>query len=91
MAATSGIEFRDGNDQLVDVGEVKLEANMNMPGMQLHQGATVQRTKIQGQYSARIKPGMAGDWMAKLSFDGPRGTGQTSEARIRIPPAQRPR
>src|SRR6184192_659714 len=41
------IEFRDGNDQLVDVGEVKLEANMNMPGMQMHEGATVQRTKIQ--------------------------------------------
>ena len=72
------IEFRDPNNQLVDVGEVKMEANMNMPGMQMHEGATVQRTGIPGQYRAKIKPGMAGEWMAKLSFNGPRGSGQTS-------------
>jgi hypothetical protein len=72
------IEFRDANNQLVDVGEVKMEANMNMPGMQMHQTATVQRTGTAGQYRAKIKPGMAGDWMAKLSFEGPHGRGQTS-------------
>jgi hypothetical protein len=72
------IEFRDDNDKLVDVGEVKMDANMNMPGMQMHEGATIQRAGTPGQYRVRIKPGMAGDWMATLSFNGPRGTGQTS-------------
>ena len=72
------IEFRDANNQLVDVGEVKMDANMNMPAMQMHEGATVQRTGTPGQYRVRIKPSMAGDWMATLSFDGPHGSGQTS-------------
>jgi Cu(I)/Ag(I) efflux system membrane protein CusA/SilA len=72
------IEFRDAKNQLVDVGDVKMEANMNMPGMQMHAGATVERTTTLGQYRAKIKPEMAGDWMARLSFNGPRGTGQTS-------------
>jgi hypothetical protein len=49
-----------------------------MPGMQMHEGATVQRTKTPGQYRATIKPDMAGDWIAKLSFNGPRGSGHTS-------------
>jgi copper/silver efflux system protein len=72
------IEFRDANGQLVDVGEVKMEANMNMPGMQMHAGATIERTKTPGQYLAKIKPDMAGDWMAKLSYEGPKGSSQTS-------------
>jgi hypothetical protein len=72
------IEFRDANDQLVDVGDVKMEANMNMPGMQMHEGATIQRSGTPGQYRAKIKPDMAGDWMAKLSLNGPHGSGQTS-------------
>jgi hypothetical protein len=72
------IEFRDANGQPVDVGEVKTEANMNMPGMQMHAGATVERTKTPGQYRAKIKPDMAGDWIAKLSFNGSHGSGQTS-------------
>lgn len=31
-----------------------------------------------GQYRAKIKPDMSGDWMANLSFSGPHGRGQTS-------------
>jgi hypothetical protein len=72
------IEFRDAKNQLVDVGDVKMEANMNMPGMQMHEGATIQRSGTPGQYRAKIKPGMAGDWTAKLSYEGSRGSGQTS-------------
>jgi hypothetical protein len=72
------IEFRDSRGQLIEVGDVKFEINMNMPGMQMHEGATVQRTGTAGQYRAAIKVGMAGDWMAKLSYEGPRGSGQTS-------------
>jgi AcrB/AcrD/AcrF family/YtkA-like len=72
------IEFRDSGGQLVDVGTVKFEANMNMPGMQMHEGATVQHTGTAGQYRAKIKAGMAGDWNAKLSYDGPHGHGETT-------------
>jgi len=72
------IEFRDSGGQLVDVGNVNFTIDMNMPGMQMHEGATVQRTGTAGQYRAKIKVGMAGDWTAKLSYEGPRGSGQTS-------------
>jgi YtkA-like protein len=72
------IEFRDSRGQLIEVGNVKFEINMKMPGMQMHEGATVLRTGTAGQYRAKIKVGMAGDWTAKLSYEGPRGSGQTS-------------
>ena len=72
------IEFRDSGGQLVDVGDVNFIIDMNMPGMQMHEGATVQRTGTAGQYRAKIKVGMAGDWTAKLSYEGPRGRGETT-------------
>ena len=72
------IEFRDVNGQRVDVGEVKMDANMDMAGMQMHEGATVESTGTPGQYRAKIKPDMAGDWITKLSFNGPHGNGQTT-------------
>jgi hypothetical protein len=72
------IEFRDSGGQPVDVGNVNFTIDMNMPGMQMHEGATVQRTGTAGQYRAKIKVGMAGDWNAKISFQSPRGQGQQS-------------
>jgi hypothetical protein len=51
---------------------------MNMPGMQMHEGATIQRSGTPGQYRAKVKADMAGDWSARVSYDGPRGKGQTS-------------
>jgi Cu(I)/Ag(I) efflux system membrane protein CusA/SilA len=72
------IEFRDRNGQLVDVGDVKFDLDMNMPGMQMHSGSTIERTKTLGQYQAKIKIDMSGDWNAKISFDGPHGQGQQS-------------
>jgi hypothetical protein len=74
------IEFRDRNDQLVDVGNVSFNINMNMPGMQMQGGGTAQRTGTAGQYRAKVKADMAGDWNAKISFKGPRGEGQTNFA-----------
>ena len=72
------IEFRDRNGQLVDVGNVKFEMDMNMAEMQMHSGGTVERTRTPGQYLAKIKIDMSADWNAKISFDGPRGQGQQS-------------
>src|SRR5947209_2509836 len=72
------IEFRNAQDQLVDVGNVKFDMDMNMPGMQMHSGGTIERTNTAGRYRAKIKIDMAGDWNAKISFDGPHGKGQSS-------------
>ena len=72
------IEFRDRNGQLVDVGNVKFDMDMNMPGMQMHSGGTIERTNTPGHYRAKIKIDMAGDWNAKISFDGPHGQGEHS-------------
>lgn len=69
------IEFRDANGQLVDVGAVRFALDMNMPGMVMHNTATVKPTGTPGQYRASLKPDMAGDWTAKLEYDGPRGKG----------------
>src|SRR6266496_3633092 len=72
------IEFRDREGQLVDVGNVKFDLNMNMPGMQMSSGGTIERTNTPGRYRAKIKIDMSGDWNAKISYEGPRGNGQTS-------------
>ena len=68
------IEFRDASGQLVDVGTVKFDLDMNMPGMVMHNAASIKRTATPGQYRASIKPDMAGDWVAKVQYDDPRGT-----------------
>ena len=42
------IEFRNADGELVDAGEVKLNLGMNMTGMVMHSGATVNRTGTPG-------------------------------------------
>ena len=90
------IEFRDSNGELVDVGTVRFALDMNMPGMVMHNTATVKSTGTPGQYRATIKPEMAGGWVAKLEYDGPRGKGEVSfpvtvatSASAAAPPAPR--
>jgi Cu(I)/Ag(I) efflux system membrane protein CusA/SilA len=73
------IEFRNAAGGLVDAGTVKLEVDMNMPGMVMHSGGAAERAEP-GRYRTNIKPDMAGDWMAKLVFDGPAGKGETGFA-----------
>jgi len=72
------IEFRDSGEQLVDVGDVNFTIDMNMPGMVMRGGGPAQKTGTTGQYRAKVKIDMSGDWNAKISFDGPRGQGQQS-------------
>jgi AcrB/AcrD/AcrF family/YtkA-like len=72
------IEFRDSSGNLVGVGNVKFELNMNMTGMQMHEGANIQPASASGRYRAKIKAGMAGDWAGKVSYDGPHGRGETT-------------
>ncbi len=73
------IEFRDlKSGELVDVGTVKFDLDMNMPGMVMHNGATIESTGTPGQYRAQVKPDMGGDWVATLHYEGPHGAGSTS-------------
>jgi hypothetical protein len=72
------IEFRDSDGQLVDVGDVNFTIDMNMPGMVMRGGGPAQKTGTGGQYRAKVKADMAGDWQAKISLDGPRGKGETN-------------
>jgi len=62
----------------VDVGTVKFDLDMNMPGMVMHSGSTMKPTGTPGQYRVEVKPDMAGDWMATLRYEGPRGSGSVS-------------
>jgi AcrB/AcrD/AcrF family protein/YtkA-like protein len=73
------IEFRDSTSgKLVDVGTVKFDLDMNMPGMVMHSGSTIEPTETPGQYRAKVKPDMGGDWTATLRYDGPHGDGNIS-------------
>src|SRR5207249_1901428 len=73
------IEFRDtASGEIVDVGTVKFDLDMNMPGMVMHSASTIEPTGIPGRYRAKVKPDMTGDVMATLRYDGPRGSGSVS-------------
>jgi hypothetical protein len=72
------IEFRDRQNNLVDVGDVTLELDMNMPDMVMHSMGKVMRTGTPGQYRTTLDPQMAGAWVGKLGFAGPRGTAETN-------------
>jgi hypothetical protein len=70
------VRFTDPNGQPKDVGEVKTDLSMNMPGMVMHSGSDVTKTNMPGVYRAKLQPQMGGDWVAKLSWQGPAGEGQ---------------
>ena len=72
------IEFRDGQNNLADVGEVTLELDMKMPDMVMHCIGKVFRTATPGQYRTTVDPQMAGDWMAKIGFSGPARKAETN-------------
>jgi hypothetical protein len=72
------IEFRDSNGQLVDVGDVNFTVDMNMPGMAMHGGGPAQKTGTPGEFRAKVKADMTGDWNARVSYDGPEGNGQAT-------------
>jgi YtkA-like protein len=70
------VEFKDAQGRPVDVGQVRLALDMNMQGMLMHESAEVRGSG--GHYTARVKPQMAGSWVARLSYSGKQGTAQKS-------------
>ncbi len=70
------LEFRDeATGAPVDVGVVRFALDMNMTGMVMHSGSTIDPAGAPGLYRARVKPEMGGDWTAQIHYDGPRGAG----------------
>jgi Cu(I)/Ag(I) efflux system membrane protein CusA/SilA len=73
------IEFRRaGTDTLVDVGAVRANANMTMPGMVMSGGLQLMPTGVAGRYVATAEFGMAGAWQMALDWDGPAGKGSVN-------------
>ncbi|HEY0789562.1 MAG TPA: CusA/CzcA family heavy metal efflux RND transporter [Chthoniobacterales bacterium] len=65
------LEFRDAGGQLRDAGDVRLDLQMNMPGMTMRSAARVEKEQQPGQYRVQVKADMAGEWTANLSSSGP--------------------
>jgi hypothetical protein len=74
------IEFRDGAGKLEDVGDVQFELGMETPGAVMHSIFKVLRTSTAGQYRANVVPEIAGEWKAKLRFNGRNGRGEADFA-----------
>jgi hypothetical protein len=75
---TVSIEVREAGDKPAEVSKLKLDLDMNMPGMVMHAGGAAEHTDTPGHYLVKISPAMAGDWNAKLSIDGPQGRAESS-------------
>jgi Cu(I)/Ag(I) efflux system membrane protein CusA/SilA len=70
------VRFTDSSGQAQDVGEVRTDMSMNMPGMVMHSGSDVTKTSSPGVYRAKLQPQMGGDWVLKLSWQGSAGSNQ---------------
>ena len=69
------IKFQDPGGHPVAAENVKVELNMNMPGMEMHSGAKIENDGM-GDYKADFTPNMAGDWSVDVSYQGPQGPAQ---------------
>jgi hypothetical protein len=72
------IEFRDGQSNLADVGQVTFELDLKMPDMVMHSIGKAMRTATPGQYRTTVVPQMAGQWTGKIGFAGARGSAETN-------------
>ena len=72
---TFTIEFRSASGGLVDVGTVRVGANMAMPGMVMPGNAQVQPSGVAGRYTVTAEFGMAATWPINIEWDGPEGRG----------------
>ena len=72
------VEFRSENGALVDVGDVKANATMPMPGMPMIGGLDVKKTSTPGRYDVDATFDMAGTWRTTIEWNGPSGAGSAS-------------
>lgn len=69
------IEFRSASGGLVNVGTVRANANMPMPGMPMFGTIEIRPADATGRYIAKGNLEMAGGWRIALEWDGPAGRG----------------
>src|SRR5882757_9805341 len=73
------VQFKDDQEQPVDVGDIQIGSNMSMPGMSPMSGDTeVTQTKQTGIYKVTSNFAMSGAWHFTLSWNGPSGQGHTT-------------
>jgi hypothetical protein len=73
------IEFRSTQTHaLVDVGTVRLDAAMAMPGMAMTGTVSVIPAAQPGVYEASGDFGMSGSWQMTLEWNGPAGRGSAA-------------
>ncbi len=75
---TITLEFRSPAGDLVDVGTVRVTANMAMPGMVMSGNVQVQATGVPGRYSVTAEFGMGGGWPISIEWNGRAGQGSVS-------------
>jgi len=75
---TFTIEFRSSSGGLLDVGTVRVAANMAMPGMVMPGNVHVQSAGEPGRYTATAEFGMAGSWPITIDWNGPAGRGSVN-------------
>ncbi len=76
------VTFKDSAGKPVDVGSASLYFYMpamgSMPAM--NDPAALTTTNEPGVYRAKVRLEMAGEWQARLAYEGPRGAGKGSSA-----------
>jgi hypothetical protein len=73
------IEFRSARTNArVNVGDVRLNAAMMMPGMAMTGTTTVTPGERPGVYQAKGEFAMSGSWDMTLEWDGPAGRGSAA-------------
>ena len=73
------IEFRStSNGNLVDVGDVRVNASMSMAGTPMLGSIDVKRGDQPGRYTADSQLDMAGTWRLALQWQGPAGQGSAA-------------
>jgi Cu(I)/Ag(I) efflux system membrane protein CusA/SilA len=75
---TFTIEFRSSSGALVDVGTVRVSANMTMPGMVMPGNVQVQPSGVPGRFTATAEFGMGGTWPINVEWNGPAGNGSAN-------------
>ena len=74
------LSFTDSSGTPVDVGAVALTFHMPQMGTmaEMNDSASFTTTSTPGVYSGKAQIQVAGEWQAKITYDGPKGRGQAT-------------
>lgn len=74
------ITFADASGKPVDVGAVGLTFHMPQMGTmaEMNNAATFTTTATPGIYNGKALIEVAGEWLARITYEGPKGRGQAS-------------